>query len=163
MRAGDVVFVKPSGVLSYLVAKIDGGPYSHVAIAVSETHIIEAQYFTKSRIWPVYAKNTLVLDLGLSDEQREALVHNAINMTGRWYDYRLIVTYFFRNVFKLNLKALWNSQNNLICSELVAVLLLSVGFVGAGQLQEKNITPRELFEFLAGQELLKQKLAQKVV
>lgn len=159
MRAGDVVFVKPSGWLSTLVAKIDGGPYSHVAIAVSETHIVEAQYFTRSRIWPVYEKGTVVMDLGLTDAQREEIVKNAISITGKWYDYKLIVTYFFRNVFKWNMKALWNSQNNLICSELVAMLLLSIEFGGATGLQGKNITPRELFEFLMKLELQKQEAA----
>jgi len=156
VRAGDVVFVKPSGWLSTLIAKIDGGPFSHVAIAVSETHIVEAQYFTKSRIWPVYEKGTVVIDLDLSDEERAAVVTNAISITGRWYDYKLIVHYFVKNVLKWNFKAIWNGQNNLICSELVAMLLLSINFAGATGLRDKNITPRELYEFLMELQLQKQ-------
>lgn len=159
MRAGDVVFVKPSGPLSWLVSKIDGGPYSHVAIAVSETHIAEAQYFTKSRIWPVYDKGIVVMDLGLSEEQRAEIVTNAISITGRWYDYKLIVSYFFQNVFHWNVKAIWNSRNNLICSELVALLLLSVNFSGATGLRDKNISPKELFLLLMELELQKQEAA----
>lgn len=153
MQAGDVVFVKPSGPLSYLVAKIDGGDFSHVAMAVNETHIVEAQYFTKSRIVPAYARDVLVMDLGLSDEQRRTIQQNAISITGRWYDYRLIVHYFLTNALQWDMKAIWNSQNNLICSELVAGLLLSVGYDGAVGLSERNITPRELYEHLAGYQL----------
>ena len=148
MQAGDVVFVKPSGPLSRLVAYLDGGEYSHVAMAVNETHIVEAQYFTKSRIVPAYARDVMVLDLGLSAEQRKIIQQNAISITGRWYDYRLIVHYFLTNALHWDMKAIWNSQNNLICSELVAGLLLSAGYAGAVGLQERNITPRELFEHL---------------
>ena len=155
MKAGDVVFVKPSGFISRMVALIDGGPYSHVAMAVNETHIVEAQYFTRSRITPAYARDVLVLDLGLSDEQRAFLQQQAIMVTGRWYDYRLIVHYFVTNALKWNLKAIWNSQNNLICSELVAGLLISVGYEGAAGLSERNITPRELFEHLTKYQLQK--------
>lgn len=161
MQAGDIVFVKPSGLIGHLVAKIDGGPYSHVAIAVSATHIVEAQYFTKSRIWPVYEKGTVVMDLGLDEQQRREIVTNAISLVGRWYDYKLIIGYFLRNLFKWNIKALWNSQNNLICSELVAMLLMSVKFAGATGLKDKNISPKELFHFLMELELQKQEAADR--
>lgn len=157
MQAGDVVFVRPSGWLSNLVAKVDGGPFSHVAMAVSDTHIVEAQYFTKSRITPAYAHDVMVLDLRLNQQQRYEIQQNAISMTGRWYDYKLIVHYFVTNAMRWNMKAIWNSQNNLICSELVAGLLLSVDYEGAEGLRDKNITPRELFEHLTAYELKKKR------
>lgn len=157
MKAGDIIFLKPTGLIGYLITKIDGGAFSHVAVAVSTTHIIEAQYHTKSRIWPVYeGRSVTVMDLGLTDEQRERLIHNSISLVGRWYDYRLLVHYFIKNVFRWNFKAIWNSQNNLICSELASTLLLSIGFSGATGLRDKNITPRELFEFLMELQLQKQ-------
>lgn len=151
MRPGDVIFMKPTTWIGRLITRIDGGPYSHVAIAVSSTHIIEAQGFRRSRIWPVYGKEILVLDLGLTDEQREAVVHNAISITGKWYDYRLIAGYLIRHAIKLQIKALWNSKNALICSELVASLLLSVGYMGAKVFSHENISPRELLEILTAQ------------
>lgn len=157
MKAGDVVFLKPTGFIGWAITKIDGGPFSHVAIAVSETHIVEAQYHTKSRIWPAYTgRSVTVMDLGLSDLQRNMIVHNAIAITGKWYDYRLLFHYFFTNALKFRFKAIWNSQNNLICSELVAGLLLSVDWEGAEGLVDKNITPRELFEYLTRVQLAKQ-------
>lgn len=152
MRPGDVIFMKPSNWIGRTVTRIDGGPYSHVAIAVSSTHIIEAQGFRRSRIWPVYGKDVLVLDLGLSDEQREQIVHNAISITGRWYDYRLIAGYFIKHTWNFEIKALWNSKNALICSELVASLLLSVGYMGAKVFSHENISPRELLEILTAQQ-----------
>lgn len=155
MRAGDVIFVKPSGLLSGLVAKIDGSPFSHVAMAVSETHIVEAQAFTRSRITPITERETLILDLGLTDEQRDTIQDYAIAATGKWYDYSLIAGYFFRNVLKLDFKALWNSQNNLICSELVAGLLILAKYEGAEGLQNQNISPRELLLHLSAYELKK--------
>lgn len=152
MRAGDVIFMKPVNFIGRMVTRIDGGPYSHVAIAVSSTHIVEAQGFRRSRIWPVYGKDVLVIDLGLTDEQREQIVENAISITGRWYDYKLIAGYFLRNVFKWEIKALWNGKNNLICSELVASLLLSVGYKGAREFYHENVSPRELLEILTAQQ-----------
>ncbi|MCA1800060.1 MAG: hypothetical protein LC650_02055 [Actinobacteria bacterium] len=152
MRPGDVVFMKPTNWIGKAVTRIDGGPYSHVAIAVSSTHIAEAQGFRFSRIWPIYGKDVLVLDLGLTDEQREQVVHNAISVTGKWYDYRLILGYFIKHTLKFHVKALWNSKNSLICSELVATILLSVGYTGAVDFYHKNISPRELFELLTVQQ-----------
>lgn len=152
MQAGDIVFLKPTSVIGKLVTWVDGGEYSHVAIAVSPTHIIEAQYFTRSRIWPVYTgDNVMVLDLDLEDWQRQRIIDNAIEMTGIWYDYKTIASYFIRHIFKWNTKAIWNSQNNLICSELVMALLISAEYYGAGT--ETNITPRELFEKLIAYQL----------
>lgn len=157
MQAGDVIFVKPKGFLSRMVAKIDGGPFSHVAMAVSATHIVEAQAFTRSRITPITERDTVILDLGLSDQQRAYIKEYAIAATGKWYDYELIAGYFAKNVFKWNYKALWNSQNNLICSELVAGLLLLVKYEGAEGLQDQNISPRELFTHLTNYELQKKR------
>ena len=152
MKPGDVIFMKPETFIGRMVTRIDGGPYSHVAIAVSDTHIVEAQGFRFSRIWPVYGHEVLVVDLGLTEEQRIDIVKNAISVTGRWYDYPVIIGYFLKNVFNWEIKALWNSQNRLICSELVSTLLLSVGYVGAKELYHKNISPRELLEVLMVQQ-----------
>lgn len=149
MQAGDVVFFRPSGWLSRLVAKIDGGEFSHVAIAVSETHIAEAQYYTRSQITPLYGRDVFIMDLGLTEEQRHKLTHDAIAVTGKWYDFKLIVHYFITNALKMKPKAIWNSKNSLICSELVAGLLIEVNYIQAEGLTGKNISPRELFEHLS--------------
>src|SRR5690606_21846994 len=97
------------------------------------------------RITPLYGRDHDIIDLGLSGEQREQIAINALLIVGRWYDYSLIAGYFFRNVFKWNIDALWNSQMNLICSELVASLLISIGYKGAKELTGHNISPSELY------------------
>lgn len=145
MRAGDIVFFKPSDWLGRMIAKVDGGPYSHVAIAVSDTHVAEAQGLRFSRITPLYGRDHDIIDIGLSEEQRRQITMNAPLIVGRWYDYKLIAGYFLRNVFKWNVDALWNSQMNLICSELVSSLLVSVGHEGANELTGHNVSPSELY------------------
>lgn len=149
MQAGDVVFMKPGGIIGRLVAKFDGSPYSHVAIAVSETHIAEAQGHTRSRVWPLYERDNMVLSLPLTEEQRAAIPVIAINHTGRWYDWRLIAYYFMNRVLRLDTKAIWNSQNNLICSELVASVLHTAGYIPAVELKNKNVSPSELYLILS--------------
>jgi len=147
MKAGDIVFINGNTPTSWIVRKIDGGPYSHVAVAVSDTHILEAQYFTKARIAPMKYKDFEVFDLGLTDQQRDIIVHLGIELVGRWYDYLQIIWYFLNSIFKLDPKKIWNSKNNLICSELVEELLFQVGFLEKEEYLG-NITPKELYDFL---------------
>ena len=147
MRAGDIVFINGGSPVSKIVRMIDGGPFSHVAVAVSGTHIIEAQYFTKVKISEMKYKDFEVVDLGLTDEQRDEIVHLAIEMIGRWYDYLQILWYFLSHFFKMDAKKIWNSKNNLICSELVDYLLFQVGYL-ENDIFLGNVTPKELYYFL---------------
>lgn len=147
MRTGDIVFVNGKTPTSWLVRKIDGGPFSHVAVAVSNTHILEAQYFTKVRISEMKYTDYEVIDLGLSDEQRDKIVHLGIELVGRWYDYPQILWYFLNHFIKLDAKKIWNSKNNLICSELVDYLLFQVGYLDEDVFLG-NVTPKELYDFL---------------
>ncbi|WP_161513222.1 YiiX/YebB-like N1pC/P60 family cysteine hydrolase [Bacillus sp. AIIW2] len=147
MMAGDIVFVNGNTPISRIVKLIDGGRFSHVAVAVSETHIIEAQYFTKVRITPLKYRDFEVVSVNLSDEQRDKIVHLGIQLVGKWYDYLQVFWYFFNKLLSLDFRGVWNSKNNLICSELVDRLLSQVGYIPEN-LFLGDVTPSELYEYL---------------
>jgi hypothetical protein len=50
MKAGDLIFVRTKGVLPTLIRFFDKGRFNHVAIAYSETQILEVDFDTSVRI-----------------------------------------------------------------------------------------------------------------
>lgn len=142
MRAGDVVFIRGKSLVSHVVRWFDPGSFSHVALAVSPTHIVEAEYNTKVRItkidYPSY-KTYEVIDLGLTDKQRDKIVHDAIQMIGARYDYMQILGYV------LSPNTRWGSPNSFICSEIVYELLKRNGL----EFGDRFAKPNELYKTLS--------------
>jgi hypothetical protein len=149
IKAGDIIFVKNNGIFSSLIRFFDKGRFSHVCIATSDTHVIEAQYGTKARIIPFYygKDEYVVIDLNLSKEETKRVVEVALEMTGTWYDYTQILGYAVKKIFKLKSKNLFNNPNNWICSELVYHMLVSIGKINP-QEQLDDLTPNQLYNFL---------------
>jgi hypothetical protein len=135
--AGNIIFVRGSSVVSSIVRYFDKGEFSHVAVAVSPTHIIEAEWNTKSIITPFHYKDYEVIDLNLTDEQKDRMIKKAIQLTGRWYDYPQLINYMVTGV-KLG------SPKNLICSEIAYLLLKEAGI----DIGDSNISPNELYKVL---------------
>lgn len=146
MRSGDIVFVRGKSPLSNLIRLFDHGQFSHVAICLSNNAVLEAQYFTKSRIVPFYFKDYEIVQLNLTESQRERVKDLGLNLIGYYYDYGQILSYFLRGVWKGDLKIL-NSPNNYICSELIGIILSDIGFVPKDKYMG-NITPNELYNYL---------------
>lgn len=142
LKVGDIVFVRGSSFVSKVVRYFDKGEFSHVAVAVSDTHIIEAEWDTKSVIKPIEYKKYEVISLNLTDEQKDRLIKKAIQLTGRWYDYPQLLNYIFG-------QSRWGSTKNLICSEIVYILLLEIGI----DVGDRNITPNELYKYLTSDAL----------
>ena len=140
------MFVRGSSLLSRIIRLFDKGRYSHVAIAVSETEILEAQYFTRSKVVRNYHLDYDIVDLNLSDYQRKEVVRMSKSMVGKWYDYRQILGYVFRKP--------WDNPNNMICSELVAVMLFELYIIRPSHnvsLEDfRMMKPNELYRYLTG-------------
>jgi translation initiation factor 2B subunit (eIF-2B alpha/beta/delta family) len=146
MKAGDIIFVRGKSPISKLIQYFDKGSFSHVAICLSNNAILEAQYFTKSRIVPFYFKNYEIVDLGLSETQRERVLELGLNLMGHYYDYIQVFSYFLRGVLNKELK-IYNSPNNYICSELIDIILTDIGVISKNKYLG-NITPNELYKYL---------------
>lgn len=146
MKSGDIVFIRGKSPISKLIRLFDPGNFSHVAICLSNNAILEAQYFTKSRIVPFYFKDYEIVSLDLSVSQRERIKELGLNLIGHYYDYRQIWGYFLRGVWNKDLK-IYNSPNNYICSELISIILSDIGIVPKDRYLG-DITPNELYSYL---------------
>lgn len=153
MKAGDIIFVEGTTLVSRLIQYFDDeGVYSHVAIAVSDTHIVEAQYGLNViyREFPDEYKYYSVVDLHLTDEQRQEIRPKAFTLLDRKYDYFQIAGYLLKRIFKTKKNRL-NSRRNLICSELVYTVLRdtdTLNELGIKTLEGSDITPNQLFDLV---------------
>lgn len=149
IKAGNIIFVKNNGIFSNIIRYFDKGRFSHVCIATSDSHVIEAQYGTKARIIPFYygQDEYVVIDLNLSKEETDKVVGIALTMTGKWYDYPQIIGFAIKKIFGLKSKNLFNNPNNWICSELVYHMLVSIGKINSKE-QLNDLTPNQLYNFL---------------
>ncbi|MEH7117223.1 YiiX/YebB-like N1pC/P60 family cysteine hydrolase [Neobacillus vireti] len=137
IEAGNLIFVRGRSVISDLIRHFDEGEFSHVCIALSDTHIIEAEWNTKSVITPFHYKDYEVIDLKLTEDQKDKLIKKAIQLTGRYYDFPQLLNYVFK-------EDKWGSPKNLICSEMAYLLLKEVGI----DVGNSNITPNQLYKVL---------------
>lgn len=99
MQAGDIVFVRGHTPMSRLIRFFDRGEFSHVAIAVSKTHILEAQYGTRVRIVPFRfnLEDCEIVDLGLTTQQRWKIKDTCLWFVGKRYDYLQALSYAFKD------------------------------------------------------------------
>lgn len=141
LKTGDVIFVRGNSLLSKAIRYFDEGEFSHVVIAVSNTHIIEAQRFTEVRIVPIYFDDYEVVPMGLGDKADE-IAHWAISECGKNYDYLQILSYVMNKFFKTGV---WNNPNDVICSELVIKMMFHFGMINE---IESDMTPNELYRFM---------------
>lgn len=145
IKAGDIIFVRGKSPIARLVQWFDG-EFNHVAIAMSHDKILEAQGGTRSRITDFYFDDYEVIDLQLTDEERDRVVHLGIELVGKRYDYVQIIGYVLRKIFKIN-EHKFNSPKNLICSELVYIILKELGKIPP-QDNLIDATPNELYRYL---------------
>jgi hypothetical protein len=149
MNIGSIIFVRGKTPLSKAIKYFDNGEFSHVAISVTKngSHILEAQYFTSVRVVPFYFDDYEVVSIGLTEEERCKLVQLGLQMVGKYYDYKTILWYVLENLFNLDRKQIWNNPNNLICSELIDMLLFALNKIPEDEyLGDK--TPNELYRYL---------------
>jgi hypothetical protein len=138
MRAGDIIFVRGSSLLSKIIRFFDKGKFSHVAIAVSDSEVIETNWNMRSKIVKFYYTDYEIVSINLTDNQRNQVPVVAKKLEGRMYDYVQVLGYIF--------KSRLNNPHHLICSELVYNVLRGVGYIKDDSL--RDITPNELYTIL---------------
>lgn len=139
IQAGDIIFVKGTGLISRLVRFFDGrGQFSHVAIAISDTEIIETNWNMRSKILPMYYSEDeyeLIRLQDLEPQHLDNLRPIAESLQGTLYDYMQILAILFRSRL--------NNPRYLICSELVYLILFEIGYEKDVRLL--NSTPNEMY------------------
>jgi uncharacterized protein YycO len=148
MQTGDIIFVGGNDLIDEIIRFFDHGDYNHVAMFVSDTEILEAQYNTKVHVvdnfydGPDY--KTIVIPMNLDDEQKGKLEKLKDQYIGEGYDYGDIFIKFLRLEFGINLERFEN-PNEQICSELVGRLLVGLGLADESVV---DMAPNELFRYL---------------
>lgn len=147
MRAGDIVFVKGTSWISRIIRWIDEGEFTHVGIAFSETELIEAQRFTRVRIYPLGDVEHTVASLSVTERERSRMLIEAQNLLGTRYDYLQIIGYIVRKLFGRKGSGRFNSPNKLICSELVSRAVYAAGITNKKD-ELYDLTPNQLYDYL---------------
>lgn len=148
MQVGDIVFYKGNGWISKLIAKVSDSKYTHVAIAVDEHRVLEANRFIKSRIVHLDLDSEIHSIYRIPDLTAFQLTNISSNIQvykGYPYDYTQIVKWFLQLVFNYELPFV-NKANKLFCSELVDYVLYEAGIPRKGTYPLGDVVPHMLID-----------------
>ena len=131
----------------------DNGKFSHVAIAVSSKHILQAEYSSKVSVVRFDTlmnegkiKEYEVIDLKLDTLQREDLYRASMTHIGKSYDYLQILSFLLNKLFGFKLI---NKRDRFICSELVISSMDRADLLDGYDIDTLiDMTPNELYEFI---------------
>lgn len=148
---GDVIFVEGTGIVSKIIQKVTGGKWSHVAIFITDTLILEAEWNTKCRIIDIretgyLSKNHEIIHIPLKPKQLELLNVAIYPFLGARYDYWLIIKLFFSYIIGYKLRK--SLPKKVVCSELVAHILLILGEFSYDDFGISTYSPIELYNLL---------------
>jgi hypothetical protein len=138
METGDVVFVRGSTWISRIIRFFDKGEFTHVALAISNDRIIEAQYNIRSRVKKLSYKSYEVVPMNLTEVQKKKLVSIISKYEGKSYDFPLafsMVTGWLRI----------DNPNYLICTELDIDMLKEAGVLDP---YLADMKPNEFYTYL---------------
>jgi hypothetical protein len=107
--------------ISRTISNITKSPFTHVALAVDSTHLIEANGFTKTKVRTIkMSDNFIVMRASyIPKETLAKVVQNALNKKGTGYDYLDIGELLIEYTTHLDLKGLLEVKNRYICSSLL--------------------------------------------
>lgn len=148
---GDIIFVEGDGIVSWLIKKVTKGNFSHVAFFLDDYNIIEAEWNTKCRIIDIretdyLEKNHAIIHAPLNNEQLNMLHVIIYQFLGKKYDFKLILKLLIKYIFNITFKN--DNPNEVICSELVGHLLISLGVLGYSDFDVTLTSPSELYNRL---------------
>lgn len=140
MEAGDLVFVREKGIIPSIIRFFDKGKFNHVAIAIDDTHILEAEYNTRVRIIENPYTDIEVVPLKIKDKSK--VKRFAAMNIGKKYDFGEIVRIWLRLVFGWSWFSKFNTPKEVVCSELAGDFLQYVGIAPKGS---ELLAPNELY------------------
>lgn len=149
INAGDVLLFKSSGTfVEDIVCDVTKSEYCHVAIAVGDGTLIEANGFIKTREIPVTQEPGFDVFRvpGLTASQAYRIVEYAKKQIGTHYDYEKIIGLLIRFELFPHFKGL-TEEGHFICSGLVDDALIAGGVPRKNQEFIGNLAPCELTEY----------------
>lgn len=153
---GDVLFFKKKNTfVSKLIANITKSEYTHVGLIVSYDEfsnvftIIESNRFIRTRIERINFDDAshVIYSIGYKSEETESkIVDHAHEALGIQYDYFQILGLLLSLILQGNKRAMFNSTNKLICSELIDITYIKSDIKRNNMDNVGNVTPQELLE-----------------
>lgn len=123
LQPGDIILFKGNGIVSKFVKFFTRSEYTHVAMMVSDTKMIEANWNKKVNVVD-FIYNPLEMEVyryknSLNVNQQISVVQTSYEMLNKYYDYAQIVVYLFEFFSKKHFNNPFNFQQFVICSELI--------------------------------------------
>lgn len=150
MKAGDIVFFQSNSLISRIISRVTSSPYSHVAVAVSETHIIEANRGILSR--EIELSELLVPGVKvvlkrptISEVEVAKVVESARSMIGKDYDMMSIFQWLVIILLNIPRVGFFNTPNKLYCSELIDIAFSNAGVDLIPNRSTGIVLPSELY------------------
>lgn len=130
MQTGDIVFFKGDAWADDIIYKLTGSPYTHVAIAVNSTSILEVNRGIKVRVRSLGDREVYKVmrpKTPLTNDQRRGLLGNGLKLVGKvGYNYVDVVIWGLRLLTHWKIPFV-DRVNSLYCSQLVDRLYLEIG------------------------------------
>lgn len=150
-QVGDIIFYESTTFIGSIIRKITNSPFSHVALAVSPTEIVEANAFIRSRkvtFTPEKCKRIKVLRTKqpLTYAQERTLVINSDKLLNKGYDYLGITRLFAKTLFRFNLDGRKDDLTKLWCSEMVDYAYETIGIDLVPQIDNHYVSITDLEE-----------------
>jgi uncharacterized protein YycO len=144
MKTGDVVFVNDSGLLPDIIRFFDKGKFDHVAFCISSDHVIEAIPSGVS-VNKFHYKNYEIISTNPTEEQLPIIAELVKKFTGKPYDFKEIGRLAIELEFGVHWLDRFNTDNEVICSELVGYFLVALGKASKSVI---NMSPNQEYAYM---------------
>jgi hypothetical protein len=130
MQTGDILFFKGDTLISKFISKVTRLPYTHVAIALSGSLILEADRFVNVRIRELEDDEIFIVKRcnSLSDIDKKIMAHHGVfKLSGTIkYDYFHVFHWLVRILLGKD-SSFVSGMNRVYCTEVIDYLYLLVG------------------------------------
>lgn len=149
LQVGDIILYKGNGFLSKAVKFFTKSEYSHVSMAISDTHLIEANWYKKSNIIDFkYSEKEMeiyrVKDLTI--EQQIIILQRVYKYINKYYDYAQIIGHLIES-FGFHISHHLNSDTKLICSELIDRAYSDININLVELRKTGDVTPNDIAKY----------------
>lgn len=142
----DIIFYKRVGFINRLISWLTKSEYTHVALAVSDTEIIEANVFVNvRRIEFDKAEKVVIKRTRYLTHEQEKIILNYVNSKlGTKYDYLTIAKKAIHLLLKRD-RAIVDNDIRVYCSEIVDRAYLKAGIDLVSNRVDGDVTPSDLY------------------
>jgi hypothetical protein len=145
---GDLVFTRDNTPISWIIRKVTGAPYSHVAVYFGKGLVLESSWKGVSLTKLSKYKEHEVVSICGTNVSRSKFIDKCLEHAGESYDYPLLLAGLFHCTFGLGSKWIkkMDNEDQWRCDELVSRCLSESGanFSGIDLLE---ISPGFLYDY----------------